>query len=132
MAELEVVYECPRCYVVIPYFPCFHGCPGLEEDDLPDEEGLQEDLVDWYKEIKKKQKEDPRSVGIVEAPEPQNLVEVLPNQPGQQYHEDIRGPQLEGSYHIRRQWGEVPDWIQPIRMLENKAGSEQTRREGPG
>ena len=43
MAELEIVYECPKCYVVIPYLGCFHGCPGVEED-LPDEEGFQEDL----------------------------------------------------------------------------------------
>ena len=131
MAEAQedpiIVYECTRCYVIIPYLSCYHNCPAVEVDQ--EEEGFQEDLVGWYVEIKKRQKEDPRSVRIVEAPEPQNLVEVLPNQPFQQYHEDIRGPGLEGSYHISRQWEEVPDGIQPIRMFEIGPGQYRLEEE---
>ena len=48
MAEAQqdpiIVYECTRCYVIIPYLSCYHNCPAVEEDQ--EEEGFQEDLVE--------------------------------------------------------------------------------------
>ena len=82
MAEAQqdpiIVYECTRCYVIIPYLSCYHNCPAVEVDQ--EEEGFQEDLlVEWYTEIKKRQKEDPRSVQIVEAPDPE-VFQLIPDQ----------------------------------------------------
>ena len=115
MAALEIVCECPKCYVVIPCLGCFHGCPGVEED-LPDEEGFQEDLDEWYQEIKEKMKAG--TVRMVEAPEPSNLVELLPNQPGIQYGEMIYGPDNDGPYHVRRPGEVVPEGVVPLRMFQ--------------
>ena len=103
-------------YAIIPYKSCYDNFPGQEEGQDSEEEGFQEDMALWLAEIKEKMKQG--TVRIIEAPELQNLMEVLPNQQGQEYQEDIRGPRLVGSYHIRRQGEEVPDGIQPIRMFE--------------
>ena len=119
MAELEDIYECPKCYVIIPYLGCFHSCPGVKRENT-DEEGFQEDLSDWYIEIKNKMKEG--TVRVVEAPEPKVVVHLLPNLPGQEYQEDIQGPGLDGSYHLRRVGEQVPEGVVPKRYIETAPG----------
>ena len=131
MAEAQqdpiIFYECTRCYVIIPYLSCYHNCPAVEEEVDQEEEEFQEDLVEWYKEIKKKQKEDPSSVRIVEAPDPKDLVELLPNQPGINYdHPTIYGPDGDGPYHVRSEGEAVPG---VTTLLMFKIGPGEFRKE---
>ena len=86
----------------------FTADPGVEEEDT-DEAGFQEDLSDWYIEIKEKMKEG--TVRVVEALEPSNLMELLPNKPGIDYGQNIGGPDLDGLYHVRRQGEAVPEGV---------------------
>ena len=55
---------------------------------------------------------------MVEAPEPSNLVELLPNQPGIAYGQVIRGPNSDADYHVRRQGEAVPEGVVPLRMFQ--------------
>ena len=56
MAEkLEVVYECPGCFQILPYISCFHSCPGLYDWDRTEEdEAFQEYLDEFYEEVMQK------------------------------------------------------------------------------
>ena len=98
---------------------CFHNCPG---EDQEEEEGFREDLTEWLQEIKEKTKEG--TVRVVEVPEPEGevVVHLLPNLPGQQYQEDIQGPGLDGSYHLRRVGEQVPEGVVPKRYIEIAPG----------
>ena len=64
---------------------------------------------------------------MVEAPEPSNLVELLPNQPGIQYGEMIYYPDNDGPYHVRRPGETVPEGVVPVRMFQ--VGPGQFRKE---
>ena len=118
-AKQEVIYECPRCYCLIPYKSCFHSCL---EDDGDVEEGFQEALdQSWYEEIKRKKEE-----GVVVKVVGENreyildaqVVMILPNEPGKQYREDITGPDIEGSWHVRKQGEQIPQGVEGILMVE--------------
>ena len=129
MAEgenIEIIYECKKCWSLLPYLSCPHNCPGNDQSD-DEEEGFQEDLTQWLEEIKQKMKEG--TVRIVEAPIEDVIVQLLPNQPGQQYKEDIRGPRLEGSYHLRRMGEEVPEGVEPLRMVQFGPGEYRPEEE---
>ena len=118
MAEITV-YECRECWAILPYKSCCHSCPG---QDGQDEEGFVEDLSTWYSEVKEKKDQGVR-IRVVDGNDEEydleeQVVILLPNQPGHQYQQDIRGPDLEGSYHLRRLGEEVPDGVEPIEMVE--------------
>ena len=118
-----IVYECPECWAILPYKSCSHSCPG---QDGQDEEGFVDDISTWYEEVKAKKEQGVRVRVIDGDGEEYNLEEqiviLLPNQPGRQYQEDIRGPDLEGSYHLRRLGEKVPDGVEPIQMVEVRPG----------
>ena len=122
MAEDKVIiaYECPKCYVALPYKSCCHSCPDQDVEDK-EEDGFREDLSDWYEEIKKK-KEDGWQVKIVADGEEYEadklIVMILPNQPGRRYPEAIQGHDIDGSWHIMRQGESVPQGVEPIPMVE--------------
>ena len=115
-----VIYECPRCFSLLPYKSCFHSCPEGEDQDQ--EDGFQETLdQSWYQEIKQKKEEgvEVRVVGqdrqyILDC----QVIMILPNEEGKQYREDIRGDDIDGSWHIRRQGEEIPEGIEGIWMVE--------------
>ena len=128
MAEAQqdpiIVYESTRCYMIIPYLSCYHNCPAVEVDQ--EEEGFQEDLlVEWYTEMKKRQKEDPRSVQIVEAPDPE-VFELVPDQPGQPQG-TIRADNDEQTYHLRREGEDIDGLTGILRVM--KIGDGEYRRE---
>ena len=106
----EIIFECPKCWAIIPYLECPHNCLG----DDRDEEGFSEDLEGWQKEIKQKMKDG--VVWVVEAPEPE-VFELIPNEPVVEYQQQIiqgEGPQ---AYHIRQEGEEVADDVERIRVM---------------
>ena len=117
--KVIVIYECPKCYVALPYRSCFHSCPDQDAQE-DDEEGFQENLSGWYEEVKKKKEEGWRVkvAGDEESEVDQLVVLILPNQPGQRYQEDIRGHNIDGSWHVMRQGEMVPQGVEPIAMVE--------------
>ena len=124
--KVIVIYECPKCYVALPYRSCFHSCP--DQDAQEDEEGFQENLSGWYEEVKKKKEEgwQVQVAGDEESEVDQLVVLILPNQPGQRYPEAIQGHDIDGSWHIMRKGESVPQGVEPIPMVE--VGPGQYRR----
>ena len=121
MAEEEITfYECPKCFVILPYKSCYHSCL---EQNAEEEEGFIDDLMGWYLEMKNKKEQGVR-IKVVEADGTVNdevdklIVMILPNQPGQQYPEKITGHDLDGSWHLRRNGEQVPQGVEPILMVE--------------
>ena len=99
------IYECVKCLAIIPYIGCPHNCTG--DDNSSDEEGFGEDIAGWLEEIKGKM------CTVVQAPDPV-IYELLPNQPDQQYPEDlIHDGEDRPGYHIRQEGEEVPDGVIP-------------------
>ena len=74
--DVPVVYECPKCWAIIPYIGCSDRCPGDDSED----EAFDEDLARFQEEIKGQQC---RITTLVqEAPDPE-ILELVPDQPGQ-------------------------------------------------
>ena len=123
MAEANqlTIFECPRCLCLLPYKSCYHSCPE-GEDQENGEDGFQEALdQSWYEEIKRKKEE-----GFVVTVVGENrdyildrqVIMILPNEPGKQYREDITGPDIEGSWHVRKQGEQIPQGVEGILMVE--------------
>ena len=125
MAEQELtVYECPNCWVILPYKSCYHSCL---EQDMPDEEGFIDDLTGWYAEVKNKKEQGVKirvvqADGTIEDKVDRLIVMILPNQSGQQYPEKITGHDIDGSWHLRRNGEDVPQGVEPILMVEVAPG----------
>ena len=114
-----VIYECSKCFLLLPYKSCFHNCT---EDEEEVEEGFQESLdQSWYEEIKKN-KQEGMEIKVIGANREYILdcqvIMILPNEPGKQYKENIKGHDIDGSWHIRRQGEEIPEGIDGIWMVE--------------
>ena len=126
-ANQEIIYECSKCFSLLPYKSCFHNCP---EDEEEVEEGFQETLdQSWYEEIKQKKQQgmEIKVIGddrdyILDC----QVIMILPNEPGKRYKEDIRGHDIDGSWHIRRQGEEIPEGVEGIWMVE--VGDGQYKR----
>ena len=105
MANQQVpsIFECRRCWAILPYLECPHNCPGA--DDSQQDEAFEEDLLGWKEEIKES------GYVLNEAPPPQ-IVELIPDPPAGQ-------PQ---SYHIRQQGEEVPAGVVSIQAFEVAPG----------
>ena len=118
-ANQEIIYECSKCFSLLPYKSCFHSCPGQDAEE-DEEDGFHENLGDWYQEVKKKKEEgwQVQVAGDEEYTLDAPVVMILPNQPGRRYLENIQGHDLDGSWHLRRQGEEVPEGVEPIRMVE--------------
>ena len=102
--QVPIVYECRRCWAILPYLECPHNCAGagLEEQD----EAFEEDLLGWKEEIKES------GYLLDEAPPPQ-IVELIPD------------PPVEGqvrTYHVRQQGEVVPAGVTPIQAFEVEPG----------
>ena len=48
--QVPVVFECHRCWAILPYLDCPHNCPGADTDDQ--DEAFEEDLQSFKEEIK--------------------------------------------------------------------------------
>ena len=101
--QVPIVFECRRCWAILPYLDCPHNCPGADSDE---DEAFGEDLQSFKQEIKES------GYLLDEAPPPQ-IVELVadPQVPGQ--------PQ---SYHIRQQGEEVPAGVLSIQAVEVSPG----------
>ena len=102
--EILTVYECPKCWTIIPYQNCPHNCPG---DENSEDEAIAEDMEGFIQEISGK------TVNIVEAPEPK-ILELIPDEfpEGQEYQ----------AWHICEEGEEVPEGVTPIRVFETAPG----------
>ena len=69
--DIEIIYECTKCYAIVPYLGCPHNCLGDFEENgqEPEEEGFDDDMKGWLEDIKIKMKKG--LVRLVEAPDPQ-------------------------------------------------------------
>ena len=131
MAEKKeelTVYECLYCYQILPYRSCYHNCPGLDdwERDEDTDDGFKENLGGFYQEIKQAKKNGVE-ITVIGADDQECLLEdavvlAVPDQPGKVYKESITGHDLDGSYHILRQHEELPEGVEPIRMVEVTPG----------
>ena len=102
--QVLIVYECRRCWAILPYLECPHNCPGA--DDSQQDEAFEEDLLGFKEEIKES------GYLLDEAPPPQ-IVELIADPP-------VQGqPQ---SYHIRQQGEVVPAGVTPIQAFEVSPG----------
>ena len=101
--QVPIIFECRRCWAILPYLECPHNCPGA--DDSQQDEAFEEDLLGWKEEIKES------GYVLNEAPPPQ-IVELFPDPPAGQ-------PQ---SYHIRQQGEEVPAGVVSIQAFEVAPG----------
>ena len=93
--EIPVVYECRKCWIIIPYIKYPHNCPGDFNNN--------EDLETFLEEIKGLQ------VSVDEAPEPK-ILELIPNQ--------MQDDEQYQAFHIREADEEVPDGVEPIQVYE--------------
>ena len=117
-----VIYECPRCFSLLPYKSCFHSCTEYQGDEEELEEGFQETLdQSWYDEIKQKKQQgvEIRVVGenrdyILDY----QVIMILPNEEGKRYRENITGHDIDGSWHVRRQNEQIPQGVEGIWMVE--------------
>ena len=121
--EIEIVYECPGCYQIIPYLSCFHSCPGLynwRRTQDEEDQAFQEHLGDFYKEVMEKRRSGVE-YWVVGADGEEYLMSnavvlAVPDQPGHQYQESI---DIDGrSHHLLRQNEVVPLDVQPIQMVQ--------------
>ena len=125
MAEKQeeiTVFECPMCWAIIPYLGCPHRCPG-DWDGTDEEEGFCEEedfLEDFYKQIKEMR------INVVEAADPE-ILEMVPNQPGQIYPQNLQKDGDNQAYHIRQEGEVVPEGVQVIPVL--KIGPGEYKRE---
>ena len=104
--EELTVYECRRCWSIIPYPECPHNCP-VDYDDDNEDDGFGEDMATFLEEIKG------QNVNIVEAPAPEvlELIADLMTE-GQEFQ----------SFHIREDGEEVPEGVEPIPVYEVDPG----------
>ena len=102
--QVPIIFECRRCWAILPYLECPHNCPGADGSD--EDEAFEEDLLGWKEEI--------QETGYVvdEAPPPQ-ILELIPDPP-------VQG-QVQ-SYHIRQDGEEVPAGVTPIQVFEVSPG----------
>ena len=102
--QVPVVFECHRCWAILPYLDCPHNCPGADIDEQ--DEAFEEDLLGWKEEL------EHTGYLLNDAPPPQ-MVELIPDPPAEGQ------PQ---SYHIRQQGEEVPEGVIPIQAFEVAPG----------
>ena len=102
--QVPVIYECHRCWAILPYLECPHNCTGADIDKQ--DQVFEEDLLGWKEEI--------LETGYVvdEAPPPQ-ILELIPDPP-------VQG-QVQ-SYDIRQDGEEVPKGVIPIQVFEVSPG----------
>ena len=48
--QVPIVYECRRCWAILPYLECPHNSPGADTDEQ--DEAFEEDLLGFKEEIK--------------------------------------------------------------------------------
>ena len=122
----ETLYECPSCFQILPYISCFHSCPGLYDrrrTQGEEDEAFEEHLGKFYQEVMKKRQEGVEFLVVGADGEQYMLANAVvlafPDQPGHQYRESI---DIDGrSYHLLRQFEEVPLDVQPIKMVQVSA-----------
>ena len=120
---MEVVYECPGCYQILPYEGCFHGCQDWypwSRTQTEEDEAFQEHLGEFYQEVMKKRQEGVEYLVVGADGEEYMManavVLAVPDQPDHQYRESI---DIDGrSYHLLRQFEEVPLDVEPIKMVK--------------
>ena len=104
--EIPTVYECRRCWSIIPYPECPHNCP-VDYDDDNEDDGFGDDMATFLEDIKG------QKVNIVEAPAPE-VLELIPD------------PLVEGqefqSYHLKQDGEEVPDDVETLMVYEVSPG----------
>ena len=120
--EEITVFECPKCWAIIPYLGCPHRCPGDWSGNDEEEEGFCEDrfLEKFLEEIKGMR------VTVVEADDPE-ILEMIPNQPGQVYEQNLCKDGDEQAYHIRQEGEVIPEGVEIIRVM--KIGPGEYKRE---
>ena len=47
--QVPIIYECRRCWAILPYLDCPHNCPGADIDEQ--DEAFEEDLLGWKEEL---------------------------------------------------------------------------------
>ena len=100
--DLEVFY-CESCWEMLPYIGCAHNCPG-----------------DWLgnnDEFRVFAKKRGSSRFLEEYRLRNQVLEVLPNVPGQEYDLILRGEGDE-AYHIRQEGEVVPEGVEVLRVRE--------------
>ena len=102
--QVPIIYECRRCWAILPYLDCPHNCPGADIDEQ--DEAFGEDLLGWKDELQQ------TGYLLDEAPPPQ-IVELIPDPPTEG---------LVQSYHVRQQGEEVPVGVTPIQVFEVSPG----------
>ena len=106
--EEITVFECPKCWAIIPYLGCPHRC---------EEDGFLEKFLEEIKGMR---------VTVVEADDPE-ILEMIPNQPGQVYEQNLCKDGGEQAYHIRQEGEVVPEGVEIIRVM--KIGPGEYKRE---
>ena len=102
--QVPIVFECRRCWAILPYLECPHNCPGADTDE--EDEAFGEDLQSFKEEIKES------GYLLDEAPPPQ-IVELIADPPAEG---------LPQSYHIRQPGEEVPAGVISIQAFEVSPG----------
>ena len=104
--EIPTVYECRRCWSIIPYPECPHNCL-LIMMMIMKMMGFGDDMATFLEDIKG------QKVNIVEAPAPE-VLELIPD------------PLVEGqefqSYHLKQDGEEVPDDVETLMVYEVSPG----------
>ena len=101
--QVPIVFECRRCWAILPYLDCPHNCPGADSDE---DEAFGEDLQSFKQEIKES------GYLLDEAPPPQ-IVELIADPPAEG---------LPQSYHLRQPGEEVPAGVVSIQAVEVAQG----------
>ena len=83
----------------------------------------------WYEEIKEKKQQGVEVKVMGKNREyilDRQVIMILTNEPGKRYKEDITGPDIDGSWHVRKQGEQIPEGVEGIWMVE--VGPGQFRR----
>ena len=135
MAEVNkelVVYECPDCFVIIPYRSCFHNCCGIwtqEERNQFWDMGYQEQLDNFYEEVWT-HKNAGYDVIVKEANGMEYYMEkavvlAVPDQPGKVYKQKIEFDKDGETYHLLCHEEDLPSDVEPIYVVEVEKGGYQ-------
>ena len=100
----EVLY-CPDCWAIIPYVGCAHDCPGDWLGNIDEEEGFCKEegfLERFYEELRWRRE----------------VLEMIQNQPGQEYDQTLHRDGEEQSYHIRQEGEVVLEGVEIIQVRQ--------------